>query len=531
MNTTSRYRTVMIPLGAMVLAGRLLAAGLTYPVVDTAQVRLADDLGPTVAPLAGEAFYGQDVQYTGLTPQLQREADGTVTDHRTGLMWSADAGATKLTHAEAVAGAAGYRLGGYADWRLPTIKELYSLMDFRGLDPSGYQGTSTAGLRPYLDPDVFTFRYGDTSTGDRLIDAQYATSSIYVDRVMNNRRAMFGVNFADGRIKGYPVDAIGGGTAKGYFVLYVRGNPEYGSNRFVDLGNGIIHDAATGLMWQQGDTGVGVDWEEALGYCESLTLGGYADWRLPNAKELQSIVDYSRSPATSGSAAIDPLFHCTPITNEAGQADFGCYWSSTTHETWNGRSTWAVYVVFGRAMGYFNGVWQDVHGAGAQRSDPKSGSPDEYLFGHGPQGDAVRIYNFVRAVRGGATPPALDSDGDGLTDHFEYNHSGSRTGMQADADDDGDGMTNRQEQDAGTHPRDPQSVLRLEARLGADSGVELSWPAALDRSYSVETSVDGRAETFAHLIGPVAATVPIMTVQLPPPADATRAFYRVAVGP
>jgi len=40
-----------------------------------------------------------------------------------------------------------------------------------------------------------------------------------------------------------------------------------------------------------------------------------------------------------------------------------------------------------------------VHGAGAQRSDPKMGDPADFPSGHGPQGDAIRIYNFVRLVR------------------------------------------------------------------------------------------------------------------------------------
>jgi len=43
--------------------------------------------------------------------------------------------------------------------------------------------------------------------------------------------------------------------------------------------------------------------------------------------------------------------------------------------------------------------WLDVHGAGAQRSDPKIGNPADYPQGHGPQGDAIRIYNYVRLVR------------------------------------------------------------------------------------------------------------------------------------
>lgn len=47
-----------------------------------------------------------------------------------------------------------------------------------------------------------------------------------------------------------------------------------------------------------------------------------SDWRLPNVKALHSIVDYTRSPGTTESAAIDPLFNTTSITNEANQADY-----------------------------------------------------------------------------------------------------------------------------------------------------------------------------------------------------------------
>jgi hypothetical protein len=60
-----------------------------------------------------------------------------------------------------------------------------------------------------------------------------------------------------------------------------------------------------------------------------------------------------------------------------------------------------AYVSFGKALGYMNS-WVDVHGAGAQRSDPKSGDISQYAQGHGPQGDAVRVNNYVRCVRGGS---------------------------------------------------------------------------------------------------------------------------------
>ena len=53
-------------------------------------------------------------------------------------------------------------------------------------------------------------------------------------------------------------------------------------------------------------------------------------------------------------------------------------------------------------MGFMRGHWVDVHGAGAQRSDPKEGNAADYPEGRGPQGDAIRILNYVRCVRGGA---------------------------------------------------------------------------------------------------------------------------------
>ncbi len=372
---------------------------LNYVIADTGQDECYDNSRKITCPQAGNPFYGQDAQYQCVQPAYQDNGDGTVTDLNTGLMWQQNPG-EKMTYFGAVSAAESFSLAGYDDWRLPTIKELYSLIIFSGTDPSGPENTNPV---PFIDTDCFTFEYGDESAGERIIDSQFVSSTKYVSTTMGGDDTIFGVNFADGRIKGYPTKPIRNQPeGKEFFVLYVRGNPDYGENLYHDNGEGTITDIATGLMWSQADSSVGMDWESALAWVQQKNdenYLGYSDWRLPNAKELQSIADYTRSPETTNSAAIDPLFQVSEIVNEAGEKDYPFYWTGTTHVKSNGMGDSAVYVSFGRALGYMNNRWIDVHGAGAQRSDPKSGNPADYPYGRGPQGDAIRIYNFVRIVR------------------------------------------------------------------------------------------------------------------------------------
>ncbi|WP_216616313.1 DUF1566 domain-containing protein [Marinifilum caeruleilacunae] len=381
-----------------------------YPIVGTKQTLSYNNNIEISKPSVGEDFYGQNSNYPGKQPSYIDNGDGTITDQVTGLMWSQTTDLNgdgridnddRMTLAEARNGASSFALAGYTDWRLPTIKEAYSLILFKGEDPSNYTGTSTNDLVAFIDTDYFHFNWGDVDNGSRIIDAQYLTTTEYIDYTMHGDETVFGVNFADGRIKGYPISIQG--SEREYYVAYVRGNTSYGENNFVDNGNGTISDEATGLMWMQDDNGdEGLSWKEALEYAENKDFAGYTDWRLPDAKELQSIVDYTRSPETTNSAAIDALFNCSEIANENGETDFAYYWTSTTHATMatsSNSGSSAVYISFGRAMGYMNGSWLDVHGAGCQRSDPKMGNPDDYPEGHGPQGDARRIYNKVRLVR------------------------------------------------------------------------------------------------------------------------------------
>jgi hypothetical protein len=118
-------------------------------------------------------------------------------------------------------------------------------------------------------------------------------------------------------------------------------------------------------------------------------------------KELQSLLDYTKSPDTTDSPAIDDMFYCTPIINAFGEDDYGFYWSSTSHIDGINQYGAGAYVVFGKGMGVFNSQVIDAHGAGSQRSDPKTGEREDYPRANlnAPQGDEQRVFNMVRLVR------------------------------------------------------------------------------------------------------------------------------------
>ncbi len=107
---------------------------------------------------------------------------------------------------------------------------------------------------------------------------------------------------------------------------------------FIDNGDGTVTDNGTGLMWQQATDNGTYTWEQALAYCETLDIAGHTDWRMPNAKELVSLVDSSRT-----NPCIDISYF--PVTFSAR------YWSSTTERNSTGRA-WFVAFAFGYLQGY-----------------------------------------------------------------------------------------------------------------------------------------------------------------------------------
>lgn len=362
---------------------------LTYPIVSTGVTQFYSDTQYINQPKRGEPFYGQNANYRGRKPSYKDNGDGTVTDKVTGLVWQKKM-IGPMTLEEAQKAAKSCKDGGKRDWRVPTVKELYSLIQYTG---------HSMGQR--ADVMFIDTRYFEQPLGSpREIDAQTWSCTRCKAKTMRGESSIFGVNFIDGRIKSYAVARMRtpGEPNRMYFRL-VRGNPQYGKNRFKDNGDGTITDKATGLMWGKEDSKTGMDWQHALEWAENLKLAGFSDWRLPDVKELQSIVDYDRSPDTDRSPAIDPMFMCTEVETDGSRPEFGYYWSSTTHEDGPQRAANACYVSFGRALGQMRGELMDVHGAGAQRSDPKSARQGQFPQYRGPQGDLRRVNNLVRPVR------------------------------------------------------------------------------------------------------------------------------------
>ena len=112
---------------------------------------------------------------------------------------------------------------------------------------------------------------------------------------------------------------------------------------FTKSGN-IVTDNTTQLQWQDDALGSAMDWQTAIGHCESLPLDGYSDWRLPNLNELKSIIDRSKVDQ-----AIADGFEYTSSDG---------YWSSTTYE---GYKSFAWYVHFNRGLVDYNHKDQDYY--------------------------------------------------------------------------------------------------------------------------------------------------------------------------
>ncbi|MFA7108447.1 MAG: DUF1566 domain-containing protein [Sphaerochaetaceae bacterium] len=364
---------VVVLVGCGTIAEEKKTSGvLTYPIVDTNQGLCYNNLESTECPVEGNDFYGQDAQYTGNVPSYTDNGDGTVTDNVTGLLWAQDLSEASMSWESAGEYCESLTLGGYDDWRLPTLKELWSLRNFS-------QGW------PWIDTDYF-YLVGDGT--DARQQHSWSSNLYLVEDEYQNEQVVgdpaFIVNDWTGHIK-----AMSGNR----FVRAVRGDI-YGINDYVDNGDNTITDNATNLMWSKDDSAEGMSWEAALAYAENSEYAGYDDWRLPSIKELQSIADYSGTfPSIDTS-----MFNLTELTNIMGQTDYPFYWSSTSNpvESGDGEVEKGSVYAWVLTAGYNTDPdGYDLHGSGSIVFCPKS---EEYFSELDPE---IHRYNFVRLVRGG----------------------------------------------------------------------------------------------------------------------------------
>lgn len=369
------------------------ALARTYPIVHTGVTAAYDHQGSINLPGKDSPYFGQDAHHLNNPPAYRDNGDGTVSDLVTGLTWMQDMGA-KMTWGEAQAKLATLNKGQFQDWRIPNMKTLFSLSLYTG------RAFGERVITPFINTTYFKQPKGDTLRDEREIDAQTWSSDLYTGATMgNNAPSRFGMNFVDGRVKSYPLINRRKGEDNRMYFRFVRGNTVYGINQFQQHADGTISDNATGLMWQTRDSEKALDWQGALSYCTKLPLAGRTDWRVPSIKELHSLVDYTRSPQISSSPSIDPMFHTSQITQSDGSRNYPYYWSATTLLDGPRPGNQAAYLPFGIASAQVRGQIVDAHGAGAVRSDPKTGSAADYPKYFGPQGDQQQVYNYVRCVR------------------------------------------------------------------------------------------------------------------------------------
>jgi formylglycine-generating enzyme required for sulfatase activity len=233
------------------------------------------------------ATFGEDSDYSIHPMTYSDNSDGTVTDKVTGLTWQQIDGG-EMTWEDALSYSDTLTLGGYHDWNLPSSRQLYGLVDLSTLNPA---------MNTHYFPNTGA-EYWWTKT-PRADDP----SRVWV------------VN-AGGGIGPHPVsETISAGGTRKIHVRCVRGDT-VAPRIFINNLDSTITDSATNLSWQQVDSG-NMTWEEALTYCENLSLGGHDDWRLPNIKELQSIND-------------DSIVRPSLDTTAFPAARIAKYWSSTS---------------------------------------------------------------------------------------------------------------------------------------------------------------------------------------------------------
>lgn len=288
--------------------------------------------------LTSSYFAGDDGELQkGITwpiPRFSINVDTTVIDNLTGLVWAPDAGTPTI--GSCVGGMKDWQGAlnyvaclntnsylGYTDWRLPNVNEVESLFNSGQANSAAWlntQGFSNVLANYYWSSTtqagftqlawVATFQNSNTDSGGLKSSASYYVWPVRTGEGIDTAPAKLPKT---GQTTSY---AIGddGNIQKG--VTWPNPRFTAGTGAMVDC----VKDNLTGLMWVKSPDSTQRSWGAGLDYSNNLTLCGYSDWRLPNKKELMSLINAEQAIQAG-------WLNAQGFNNIV--ADY--YWSSTTN--------------------------------------------------------------------------------------------------------------------------------------------------------------------------------------------------------
>ena len=275
-------------------------------------------------------------------------SDGTVLDTKTNLMWAAKDNGKGLVDYDVGEYIENYRVGGYADWRLPTMGELKTIHNSKVKNSNGYHVTKLIditgewvwGSKGWGNKWAFDFNRGSEAIkghSSYAFNPEYWNSSARALPVRFRNKALTSV---ETRSKTKEIARDG---------------------RFTAYANGTVLDTKTNLMWAGSDAGVeSLYHSNATSYCEGYRGGGHTDWRMPTLDELETLYNKKLSNEHG--------YHITKFIN------VGTDYIWADHSSWGGPAVFNFKLGSPAVGGHYDAGKGNVHFYSARALPVRTGN-------------------------------------------------------------------------------------------------------------------------------------------------------------